>query len=184
MLYSLKTVFIWENTLYSVRSIVCVRGTRLAQTNKGHLVVRVYYRLPDQGEPMGGRRVASVTRNFVLAGSRIPMRDLNHLDIYWESNTASCRQSRSLLECLENNLLVQELDKLTREKAVLDLVLISAEEFTEEVKIGSSLGCSYYALVETMISRNLSRIRTLNFRIVKFWLFKELLNEIDQAEMF
>lgn len=56
------------------------------------------------------------------------MRDLNHLDVYWESNTASCKQTRSLLECSENNFLVQILDKLARERALLDLVLISAEE--------------------------------------------------------
>lgn len=76
----------------------------------------------------GGGLVASITRSFVLVGSHILMRDLNHLDVYWESNTASCKQTRSLLECSENNFLVQILDKLARERALLDLVLISAEE--------------------------------------------------------
>lgn len=88
-----------------------MRSTRLAQTNKRHLVVR----LPDQGEPVEEGLVASITKSFVLVGSHILMRDLNHLDVYWEGNTASCKQTRSLLECLENNFLVKVLDKLTRE---------------------------------------------------------------------
>lgn len=60
------------------------------------------------------------------------------------------------MECLENDFLVQILDKLTRERALLseDMVLISAEELIE-VKIGSSLGCSDYMLVEFVISRNM-----------------------------
>jgi len=47
---------------------------------------------------------------------------------------------------------------------------------------GGNLGYSDHVLVEFVISRNLglakSRVRALNFRRVKFMLFKELLDEI------
>jgi len=75
------------------------------------------------------------------------------------------------------------LDKLSRREALLDLVLTSADKPTEEVKTGSTLGCSNHILVEFMVSRNMgtakSKVRTLNFRRVNFGLFKELLDEIS-----
>ena len=65
---------------------------------------------------------------------------------------------------------------------LLDLVLTSAEELIKEVKIGGSLSCSDYALVEFVISRYMglakSKVRTLNFRKANFQLFKELVDNI------
>jgi len=70
----------------------------------------------------------------------------------------------------DDNFLVQILDRRTRQKAFLELVLASMEEIIRGVKIRSSLGCSDYALVMFMITRNVglakSRIRTLNFKRV------------------
>ena len=61
-------------------------------------------------------------------------------------------------------------------------MLTNEEESIIEVKIGGSLGCSDHALVEFVIWRSAglakSRVRTLNFRRVKFWLLKELLSGI------
>ena len=111
------------------------------------------------------------------------MGGFNHPGVCWENNTASCMWSRRLLECIENNFPIQLLDKLSRREALLDLVLTSADKPTEEVKTGSTLGCSNHILVEFMVSRNMgtakSKVRTLNFRRVNFGLFKELLDEIS-----
>lgn len=63
-----------------------------------------------------------------------------------------CKQLRRLLECTEDNFLVQALDKPSRREALLDLVLTNAE-IIEELKTEGSLGCSNHALVEFMISR-------------------------------
>jgi len=47
----------------------------------------------------------------------------------------SCKQSRRLLECINDNFLVHILDRLTRGEALLDLVLTSVDEVIKEVKI-------------------------------------------------
>lgn len=49
------------------------------------------------------------------------------------------------------NFLIQMLDKPTRGKTLLHLVLTNAEELTKEVKIGGILGCSDNALVKFVI---------------------------------
>ena len=68
----------------------------------------------------------------------ILMRNFNHLDVCWESNTMGSKQSRGLLYCIEDNFLIQVLGKLTRGEMLLDVVLTSAGEIIKEVKIGGS----------------------------------------------
>lgn len=65
-------------------------------SSKVYLVIRVYYRLPDQGEPVEEAfllQLQGVSRlqSLILMGS------FNHPDIYSESNMVSFRQSRRLL---------------------------------------------------------------------------------------
>jgi len=95
----------------------------------------------------------------------------------------SCKRSRRLLECFDDNFLIQVLDRLTRGEALQDLLLTNVEEIIKDVKIGVSLGCGDHALVKFMISRNMglakSGIRTLKFGRVNFRLFKELLAKIS-----
>jgi len=66
---------------------------------------------------------------------------------------------------------------------LLDLVFTNVEEIVKGIKIGGSLGCNDHALVEFVLLRNVglakSRVGTLNFRIVKFRLSKEWLDEIS-----
>jgi len=63
------------------------------------------------------------------------MGDFRYLDICWENNMVSCKQSRRLMECINDNFLVHILDRLTRGEALLDLVLTSVDEVIKEVKI-------------------------------------------------
>ncbi|PKU40515.1 rna-directed dna polymerase from mobile element jockey-like [Limosa lapponica baueri] len=61
---------------------------------------------PDQGEPIDEAfllqlQEASRSQVFVL------LRDFNHPNICWKSSMVSCRQSRRLLECIEDNFLSQ-----------------------------------------------------------------------------
>ncbi|KAK4815649.1 hypothetical protein QYF61_005211 [Mycteria americana] len=90
---------------------------------------------------------------FILLG------DFNHPDICWKSSTASCRQSRSLLECIKDNFLRQVIDNSTRGDmllgdALLDLLVTNTSELISDIKIGSSLGCSNHALVELAVLRD------------------------------
>ena len=69
-----------------------------------------------------------------LTGSHPVMGDFNHRNVCWESNTAACKKSRSLWQSIEDNFLVQALDKSIRGEALLDLVLTNAEEIINGIK--------------------------------------------------
>lgn len=79
------------------------------------------------------------------------------------------------------------MERLTRDRALLDLMFIDAEEIVKDVKIRSRLGCSNCALVEFVILRNTGLakrgVRTLKFKGLNFRLFKELLNKISWEEV-
>lgn len=92
-----------------------------------------------------------------------------------------CRQSWRLLASTENNFLVLVLDRPTRGKVLLDLVLTSTE-IIKEVKTGNTQGCSDHTMVEFVFLRRIglakSEVRTLNFRRANSRLFKRSLAEI------
>ena len=115
----------------------------------------------------------------MLAGSH-PTGGLQPRRHLLKISTASCRQSRRLLECMEDNFLRHVMDSPTRGDAILDLMVTDASELIGDVKIGGSLGCSDDALVELAVVRDMaqakSKVRTLNFRKAKCQLFKELVN--------
>jgi len=147
--------------------------------NKGNLVVGVYSRPPDQGEPIDEAvflqlQEASCSQSIVL------LRDFNHPDICWKSGTESGGQSRRLLECIEEDFLSQLIDSPTQGDAILDLMLTSASELIGGVKTGGSLGCSDHTLVEFTVLRDIGKarsvVRTLNFRKANFQLFKEVVS--------
>jgi len=92
----------------------------------------------------------------------------------------SCRQSRRLAECIEDNFLSQVIVSPARGDAILDLMVTKASELIGDVKIGGSLGCSDHALVEFTVLRDMgqakSKVRTWSFRKENFQLFKELVS--------
>jgi len=61
-------------------------------------VLDAYYRLPVEAFFLQLQET-SQTQAFSLLG------EFNHPDIYWKSITASCGQSRRLLECVEDKFL-------------------------------------------------------------------------------
>jgi len=60
----------------------------------------------------------------------------------------SCRQSKRLLECIKDSFLNQIIDSPTTENVILDLMVTNTSELISDVKIGGSLGCSDYILVD------------------------------------
>ena len=99
-----------------------------------HLVVGVYYRPPDQEEPVDEAFLLQLQK-ALHSGALNLLRDFNHLDVYWESHVVGSKQSRRLMESTEENVLVQLLDKPTRGEALLDLVLTSAEELNKRLRL-------------------------------------------------
>ncbi|GAB0178027.1 hypothetical protein GRJ2_000268000 [Grus japonensis] len=126
------------------------------------------------------RVLGCIKRGSITLEALILLGYFNHPDICWKSSTASCKQSRRLLECIKDNFLSQVIDSLTGGEMLRDPLLTNMDELIRDVKTGGSLGCSNHALVEFTILRNMgqlrSRIRTLNFRRTNFQLFKELVD--------
>jgi len=86
------------------------------------LVAGIYYGLPDLMEPVDKAFLLQLQGRFQLHGRFQPP------DICWESDLASCKQSRRLLNLIDDNFLVRILNRPTKGEALLDLVLTSAEE--------------------------------------------------------
>ncbi|XP_073186763.1 uncharacterized protein [Lepidochelys kempii] len=150
-------------------------------SNKGDVVVGVYYRPPDQGEEVDEAffwQLTEVTRSHAL----VLMGDFNHPDICWESNTAVHRQSRKFLENVGDNFLVQVLEEPTRGRTLLDLLLTNQEELVGEAKVDGILGGSDHEMVEFRIltqgRKESSRIWTLDFRKADFDSLRELMGKI------
>jgi len=110
------------------------------------------------------------------------MGDFKHSDTCWKDNTAGHRQSRSFLECVEDNFLLQVIEEPTRRGAMLDLVLTNKEGLVGNVKVKGSLGCSDHKMVEFKILRAERRVRskltTLDFRRADSGLLRDLLGRI------
>ncbi|KAK4831255.1 hypothetical protein QYF61_016725 [Mycteria americana] len=81
----------------------------------------------------------------------------------------SCRQSRRLLEFIEDNFLTQVTDTPTRGEVILDLMVTNASELISDVKIGGSLGCSDHALVEFTVLRDMGQGKSCLTNLVAFY---------------
>lgn len=106
----------------------------------------------------------------------------NHPDTYWKSNTANCKQSRRLLECIEDSFLAEVIERATRGDTLLDLLLTNAEKLIRGIKTGDTLGFGEHALVEFSVVMDSGwaeyKGKTLNLRKANFWLFRVLVRGI------
>jgi len=114
------------------------------------------------------------------------MGNFNHPDISWEDHTARHMQSRRFLQNIDDDFLMQVVEKPSR-GTLLDLVLTNKEGLVEDVKVGGRLGCSNHGMVNLRTlhggSRVTSRIKTLGFKRANFGLFKEILGGIPWARV-
>ncbi|GAB0182885.1 hypothetical protein GRJ2_000753800 [Grus japonensis] len=110
------------------------------------------------------------------------MEDFNHPNICWRDNTAGHKQSRRLLECIDDNFFLQVIEEPMRRGAMLDLVLTNKEGLVGNVKLKGSLGCSDQEMVEFKILRAArrahSKLITLGFRRADSGLFRDLLGRV------
>ena len=72
------------------------------QGNKESLVVDVYYRLPNQGEPIHEAFLLQL-REASRSQALILLREFNPPNNCWKTSTVSHGQSKRLLECMEDN---------------------------------------------------------------------------------
>ena len=74
------------------------------------------------------------------------------------------------------------MNRLARGEALLDLMLVNAEEIIKDIKIGGSLGCSDHALVEFMTLQNVGLAEWCldpEIQESELQLFKEFLDGIS-----
>jgi len=113
---------------------------------------------------------ASQSQTVVLMG------DFNHPDICWWDNTAGHKQSKRFLDCLDDNFVLQVIEKPTRRDAMLDLVLTHKKGLLGNVKLKGSLGCSDQEMVEFKIlkavRRVYSKLTTLELQENRIWPFQ------------
>jgi len=64
------------------------------------------------------------------------MGNFNHPNGCWEINTVNCKQSKRMLESIEDNFLVQVLDRPNRVEALQNTIVINAQGIIKEVKTG------------------------------------------------
>ncbi|KAM9608247.1 uncharacterized protein ACIBXB_000772 [Morphnus guianensis] len=143
--------------------------------------MRVCYRPPDQEDqtdeaPYRQLGAASHSQALVIMGK------FNHPNICWRDNTAGHKQSRRLLECIDDNFLLEVIEEPMRGGAMLDLVLTNKEGLVGNVKLKGSLGCSDHETVEIKVLRAArrahSKLATLAFRRADFGLFRDLLGRV------
>lgn len=150
--------------------------------NKGNLVVSIHYGLPEQGEPIDEAFLLQCQEAF-CSQALVLLGDFSYPNMCWKRSTVSCRQSRALLEFMEDNFLTQVVDSCTGGVALLDLMVTSASELIGDIKIEGSQGCSDHALVESAVLRGLGQVRCkvspLKFRKADFQLFREIVSEVS-----
>jgi len=83
--------------------------------------------------------------------------DFNILDICLKYNTAERKQCRRLLECVEDNFLMQLVSEPTRGGASLDLLFTNREGLVGDVVVGGCLKLSDHEMLEFSVHGEVKR---------------------------
>ncbi|TRZ18140.1 hypothetical protein HGM15179_008959 [Zosterops borbonicus] len=81
------------------------------------------------------KQLENVSRSPVL----VLADDFNLSDICWELNTAEKRQSRTFLECMDDNFLLQMMSEPARGGTMLDLLYANRDRLVGDVVVGGRL---------------------------------------------
>ena len=137
---------------------------------RGDILVGVCYRLPNHDEE------DEAFYEQLVDVERLPALDLlgdfNFPDVCWKYNAAQRKQSRRLLEWVEDSFLTQLVQEPTRGGVLLDLLFTNREGLVGGVKAGDCLGQSNHKILEFSIlggvRRMTSKTPILNFQRVDF----------------
>lgn len=103
-------------------------------------------------------------------------------DICWRDSTAGHKQSRRVLENIDDNFLIQVIEGSTRRDYLLDLVLSNKEGLVDNVNLKGNFGSIDHEMVAFNIlreaGRGKSKITTLDFRRGDRGLFRDLLGRV------
>ncbi|TRZ08332.1 hypothetical protein HGM15179_018775 [Zosterops borbonicus] len=151
------------------------------KANKADIVLGVCYHPPNQEEEVDNlfyKQLENVSGSSAL----VLVGDFNLPDICWEPNTAEKKQSRKVLECMEDNFLLQLVGEPTRGRTMLDLLFANRDGLVGDVVVGGRLGQSDHEIIEFSIfgeiRRYINKTFTLEFRRADFGLFRRLIQRV------
>ena len=153
---------------------------------RGDILVGVCYRLPNHDEE------DEAFYEQLVDVERLPALDLlgdfNFPDVCWKYNAAQRKQSRRLLEWVEDSFLTQLVQEPTRGGALLDLLFTNSEGLVGDVKAGNCLGQSNHETVEFSILGDVIRVTSktaiLNFQRADSDLFRMLVARVPWELLF
>lgn len=103
-------------------------------------------------------------------------------DICWRENTAGNKQLRRFLEHIDDNFILQLIEKPASRGVMPEFVLINKKGLVGNVKVKGGLGCSDQGKVEFKILRAERRVDSnltvLDFMRADFGLFRDLLGKL------
>ncbi|TRZ07264.1 hypothetical protein HGM15179_019843 [Zosterops borbonicus] len=115
------------------------------------------------------------------ASALVLVGDFNLLDVCWKYNTVDRRQSRTFLECVEENFLTQPVSEPMRGSTTLDLLFTNREGLVEDVVRGC-LGHSNHKMIEFSVlgevRKGVNKTSTLDFWRMDFGLFRTLVQRL------
>lgn len=102
--------------------------------------------------------------------------------VCWRDNTPQFKQSRRLLECINDIFLTQGIQHPIRRGALLDLILTTSKSLIAAMKVRSITSCTDCEMVEFRMLEEGSTVKNkftiLMFRRVLSGLFKDLLGKL------
>jgi len=147
----------------------------------GDTIVGICYRPPDQ-QDCTDKALYRQTGADSCSQALVLVGDFNHPNVYWQDNIAGHKQSRRLLECMDDNFLLQVIERPMSRDAVLDLVLINKLGLVGNSNPKGSFGCSDHKEVWFRILRAAreaqSKLTTMDFMSTDFGLFRDLLSRV------
>jgi hypothetical protein len=99
-------------------------------------LIGVFYRPPNSSAKNDTAMYSLINR--VSANSTVIMGDFNFPELDW-TNINSLEDTHPFMRCINKNFLSQVVDKPTREKNVLDLILTSDDSIIGNVLVGNPL---------------------------------------------
>lgn len=155
---------------------------RLIGKHETGLNVGVCYRPPALDSIVNEMLLKRITQ-ACRGGGTIIIGDFNYPGIDWEMVKGQGKGEEEFLDVINDNFLVQYVNKPTREKAILDLVLCNDPDRISNVEVLEPLGTSDHSTVIFDVSWEVKKVssktKILNFRRANFDRMRSYLGKIE-----
>lgn len=113
--------------------------------------------------------------------------DFNLKSVNWERMVGDASENK-FMESFQDNYLVQMVDKPTRGRKVLDIVLTNIEHCLKEVEVGETLANSDHHIIRFIINSSrdniVNKTRVPNYQKGNYGRLRQLLGEVNWEDSF